>query len=276
MKKRLLVGTVAWLLWVGVLVLAGYPLYAAANTNYLSYVTGEAYDADNGHLLYREHHLEKFINGEITYLHSIYTDRDDNVIAYRNLDYSEDRPWTPDYKFKDLRSGREESVTKNGQALEIRVREKKASQEKVKQLQLADDLVVDGGFDRFIWHNRAGLTNAEVLSFRFVIPAQLDAYKFKLSEIDRFVEQDGIFVDAELKISNWFIRMFVDSIQATYALEPFRIAKFNGVSNIRDAGGQLQNVTIVFQDPPSKKTFTPTEDTLSGFSNLQMFKESRK
>lgn len=243
---------------IGIVAAAGQPAYAAPcpQERTRSFV-GEARSLAGGELLYAEQHDEAACGAAPLSLRTRYVNGAGESYAERRLTYERAPvPWAPDYAFSDARSGRREAARVEGGEVVISLRESRHGATQTNRIPYSPDLVIDGGFDQFIRANLDRLRNGEAVTFRFVVPARLDAYVFTL-ERDRFPAgtSAATHLPLVLRIDNWLVRMFIEPVRVVYSLAPFELQRYAGVSNVRDARGELLSAVLTYPLAPHQSAW---------------------
>lgn len=219
------------------------------------WATGTAWTPDKARVLYREFHYaenpdldlptrvqyrtpegELFAEKTMDYS-AVMTAPQIRQIDYRNSARIETRPLT------DVRPAR----------VEIGFQAHDSNRFIQAQVPLAQDLVVDAGFDPFVRANWDRLTAGRAVSAHFLVPARQDTVRVNLSSTD---QRHCNAVAAEL--SCFVIRpagllrvvgFLVDPIYIGYEQQSRRLAMFSGLSNLRNDQGEPQNVLITYEYP---------------------------
>lgn len=213
----------------------------------LSSLEGQAVDIATGQVVYQERHTMAANAEGVWIMESDYLDADGALFAERSVWFDARYPERPNYRLIDYRDDFEEgaSALANGEIELYRIINGDRETAIIRPSEKLP-LVIDAGFSALIARHWETLLSGRRISFDFASSARLTTIQFRLShqptpdepEIERFV----------LEPSNWFIRMLVKPIKLTYSAEKKALIGYEGLSNIRKAGGGNHEVLIAF--PP--------------------------
>jgi hypothetical protein len=209
--------------------------------------TGYARHVDTGALLYIETHAvsEGGTPGERRVV--LYR-RDENAapFARKNLHYSLDRA-RPDFDFVCARSGFSESLARDGVKLKVSARAGAKANARSKLLADSDVRVVDAGFDEFVRANWLALERGDVMSAPFLVPSRLSSIDFKVRKVNEVNIDQAPAIVIRLSLGG-AIGWFLPDIDVTYRKSDQRLLRYRGITNVRDAEGELLEAQIDFPD----------------------------
>ena len=207
---------------------------------------GLAYARKSGELLYRESHWIQ--------------DQGKRLVLYRcpnGAAFARKQVLAggtaPDFELVDGRDGYREGVrTRNG-VREVYTQASAAAAEKNKRLPAQNAQVIDAGFDAYVRQQWDALARLEPRRVRFLVPSRLESMDLQLTSL----ASDSATRRYRLGLDAWYAGV-VPSITVTYAATDKRLARFEGIGNIRDAAGKYPAVRIEF--PASKRTTSKLAD----------------
>jgi hypothetical protein len=219
---------------------------AAASASDYSF-TGYARDPASGELLYVESHAVR-AGG---------TAGEERVVLYRpseraqpfarkTLAYGSDRV-RPSFEFVDQRSGFAESVAREARDIVISARPGAQAATRTARLAEASVAVIDAGFDEFVRAHWTRLQRGESLTTPFLVPSQLGAVSFRLRKTGEARIGDDEASVIRLSLAGplgWFL----SDIDISYRNRDARLLRYRGLTNIRDARGELITAQIDFPD----------------------------
>ncbi len=204
---------------------------------------GEARDADSGQVLYREYHYRQPGSG----LGSVeYRSPEQRLLSTKTLDFNH-APWAPAFRQVDFRTGELIFARWQGQTLTMGYRESQRDTLRQEQVD-PQQLVADAGFDSFIRAHWNGLVDDQAQRFEFAIPSRLSTLTLVAQRRDceeSSAEQEAVCF--RVKPENWLFAMLADPIDLKYARQDRQLLSFRGLSNITDADGNPQVVTIRYR-----------------------------
>lgn len=217
----------------------------AYSSNILEF-EGRAYDAETEQFLYLEKHTIT-LDQEGNYASSSvqYLDEKGDVFASKKVSYDAN-PTAPSFTFFDYRTDSQISVQNKVES--IKLTSKVGSIETIENVNVEkpSGLVVDAGFDRFIYENWENLLQNKDISFAFLAISRAMFVSLDVSEKSR--SNDSIVYVVEP--SNFFLSLLVDPIELTYNIESQRLTRFQGLTNIaksKDGKVQSDNYVAVIQ-----------------------------
>jgi hypothetical protein len=219
---------------------------AAASASDYSF-TGYARDPGSGELLYIESHAVR-AGG---------TPGEERVVLYRQgenlrpfarktLIYGSDRV-RPSFDFVDARSGFAESVKREGRDIDVSARAGVEAASRTARLAEASVAVIDAGFDEFVRAQWTRLQRGEALTTPFLVPSRLDAVKFRLRKTGdtRIGDDDASVIRLSLAGPLGWV---LPDIDVSYRNRDARLLRYRGLTNIRDARGELISAQIDFPE----------------------------
>ena len=209
---------------------------------------GYAYDLQTGAYRYTEVHRQtldgfRWLDGTIDYY-----DPAGKKIAAKTLDLRAD-PKIPVMKLEIFSEGYAEAITKvaaDAYTMEKTVDGKTRS----KVVAKTPDMAADSGFHSAIVASFDRLQAGETMKFRFGVAGQLDSYSFRCRKVadTTFDGKKAIRLAVE---PDSLLRLLVDPLDLTYAVDTRYLLEYRGVSNMHDAAtGKAFNVRIVYTDTP--------------------------
>ncbi len=211
------------------------------STNILEF-EGRAYDAETEQFLYLEKHtitLDKegnYASSSVQYL-----DEKGDVFASKSVSY-EASLIAPSFTFFDYRTDRQISV--QNKVGSIKLTSKTGLIETIKNVDVekASGLVVDAGFDRFIYENWENLLKNKDISFAFLTISRALLVSIDVREKSRTNDSVVYLVEP----SNFLLSLLVDPIELTYNIESQRLTRFQGLTNIaKSKNGKVQSDNYV-------------------------------
>jgi hypothetical protein len=202
---------------------------------------GRAVDA-SGSVAYIEQHRVVYRHGAVAESRTLYLDDRDRTIGELVSDYSQGVRFGS-YEFVDKRADYRDGARVLDDAIVV-FRDEAADDADVEKavLSRSSDQIVGQGFHQFIRANLAAIVDGEVFHVQMVLPSRLDQYDFRI----RRVKEEGNKVTVRLEIDNWLLRIFAPDVEAVYDVETRRLLRYEGVSNLANASGDPQKVTITY------------------------------
>ncbi len=209
-------------------------------------LTGLAYAARSGELLYTEHHRMTFEQDQLLRHQVQYRHPDGEAFVDKSLDYSR-HPYAPDFDLRDLRDGYREGGAVTDQGYQLYRQDRQGERRREKTVTLDPELVVDAGFDRYVKAHLDRLLEQERGSFRMAVAGHLTSLRFRI----RLMDTEPLFGLPAVRFRvepDSLLRLFTDHIDITYDRSTGRLLRYVGISNIRDSQGDRHDVRIDF--PP--------------------------
>jgi len=194
-----------------------------------------------GTLEYVEYHTVTHTNGNVSGSQTIYYDANNTKIGELISEYSFG-PQFGSYDFRDIRAQHQDGAKV---ALDrIRLYRKQSREADIEEtyLEKEEDQIVGQGFHQFIVHNLERIAQGEVFQIQLVLPSRLDQYEFRIRK--RKINGDTLYI--RLEIDNWLLRMFAPHVDAEYDLKTRHLLRYEGISNLEDASGKHEKVTITY------------------------------
>ena len=203
---------------------------------------GEAFDTQTGQLVYREYHFRQpgSAQGSVEY-----RSPDRQLLGTKSLDFQA-APWAPAFQQIDLRTGELTFARWQGSSLTLGYRESRQSETRQEKV-ATKALVADAGFDNFIRAHWNDLLGDREKSFAFAVPTRLDTLTLVAQRRACEGASAAETVCFRVKPDNWFFAMLVDPIDLKYDASSRQLLQFQGLSNITDADGDPQVVTIRYR-----------------------------
>ncbi|MEY3977095.1 MAG: hypothetical protein RLZZ33_2150 [Pseudomonadota bacterium] len=249
--NRLLSSTI-WICWLATLMVAS-PAQAAREL----VKTGYARTKESGRLLYIESHFVREAG----------TAAENRVVLYRcgfggpvfarkELSYQSQRH-TPDFNMIDTRSGYAEGVRRTAQGLRAYSQLNATSPRRETTVALRPNLVIDAGFDDFVRLNWRELEAGKAVSFPFLVPSQLTTYNFKIRKHREVTIEGSTASVIRLNLSG-VLAWFTPYIEVSYRQADQVLMRYEGLTNIRNADGELLEAVIDF--PSNERRLLPQLD----------------
>ena len=221
---------------------------AGARAQELSLQWAEARAPGGGALLYREQHLLRSVGERPRERLVLYRCPGGGAFARKHLDYTASAQ-APAFALEDRRAGYAEGMRRNGARVELYSRARGDAAERSAALPAAP-AVVDAGFDEFVRAHWPRLLGGEALPLRFALPARGRALSFQLQRLRaaRVAGEDAEWFRLRL---GGLLGLVAPHIDVAYGARSRRLLRFEGLSNLRDAGGKRQlHAHIDFPAPP--------------------------
>jgi hypothetical protein len=209
--------------------------------------TGYARSIDTGTLLYVETHAvsaAETANERRVVLYS--PDLERPPFARKLLEYDEDRS-RPGFWLEDRRSGFAEGFAQLPSGSVVSARAGAAANLRTRTVAGDSVLIVDAGFDEFVRTRWTALARGESLLAPFLVPSRLGAVNFRVRRVSatRIDGADASVIRLSLAGPLGWI---LSDIDVTYRNSDRRLLRYRGLTNIRDAGGELLEAQIDFPD----------------------------
>ncbi|HSS65061.1 MAG TPA: hypothetical protein VLS27_11560 [Gammaproteobacteria bacterium] len=206
---------------------------------------GYAYGAESGSLLYSEHHQEWWKGGRILRDTVTYRDAQGNIIGEKHVDFRT-LERAPRFLLRNIRTGHSEGAIPDSDKLNVSFRRNREAALKKEALELPEGAIVDAGFDRFVENNWNALMRGEAFVQPFLVPSRLEFIDFRIQRVDDGSDPERTTL--EMAADSPLLRLFAPAITVVYGTRDRSLLEYDGVSNIRDAGGENLDVEIRF-DP---------------------------
>ena len=123
-----------------------------------------------------------------------------------------------------------------------------------------NNLVIDAGFDDFVRLNWRELEGGKTVSFPFLVPSQLDTYNFKIRKHREVTIEGSAASVIRLNLSG-VLAWFTPYIEVSYRQADQVLMRYEGLTNIRNAEGQLlQLLEAVIDFPSNERRLLPQLD----------------
>jgi hypothetical protein len=209
---------------------------------------GKAYDLKTGNYVYSDNHEEYFTANKHMYSKISYKDANGVEFGKKRIEFYPNTN-VPTFRTDDFRDGYAEGAEVQGKSVKLFYR-RKAQEEMTEKIHTPRfPAVMDGGFDFFVRENWNKLAEGERMSFRFLVPVQLDDYLFAVEKIkdDSWKGRKALYL--KLEIDNFILKRIVNPFLLVYDDKTKRILQFEGLSNINDGNGKSLRVRIVYDYP---------------------------
>lgn len=213
----------------------------------MSCFNGYAYALESGDYRYTAHNEQTRHNGQLTDWTVTYVGRDGQVIARKQLDFS-DNQTVPSYSLSIPRSGYREGITyTDDQWLMVR-REKAEADIERKSFELDPPIAGDSGFNNLVKKHFSELQSGKTVKFSFVAAGRQSVLDLKASKsgTTTFHGQEAVVFKAELDM--FLVHYFVGSLKLTYNPDTKRLLEYRGIGNIHNTDGDTYPVRVDY-DP---------------------------
>lgn len=210
-------------------------------------VEGEARDAANGRLLYREEHLIQSRGKVPSERVVLYRCPDGTAFARKRVDYSGSQT-APSFSLTDARDGYREGMKRAGGG------EQTWSGSKIASIDGdAATLIADAGFDEFLRLRWDTLLAKKSMPIDFVVPSFGKAMAFNVNSLGRKTIDGTAVQSFRLKLDG-LLGLVAPTIDVAYNSSDRSLRRFTGVSNIRSDAGKNLKTRIDF---PKAATSAP-------------------
>lgn len=203
---------------------------------------GIAKDGDK--IVYVEHHTVEYNEaGKLLKATTIYVSPTQKPIAELKSDFTSSLT-VPTHITTDMRTGEIQGLRREDNKVTMYFKEKDKP-EKTRVLTSGDEenriLVGCQGLNYYLLENLSLVDPEKTLPLRFLIPGKLDYYDFDMKQI---TEPQGDIIEFEIKVKNWFLKLFAPTLRVKYDRKQKHIVWYEGISNIKDDNDKNQKVTI--------------------------------
>jgi hypothetical protein len=217
--------------------LAGLCLVGRAQAQGLSLQLAEARAPGGGALLYREQHLLRSAGDRPRERLVLYRCPGGAAFARKHLDYAASAQ-APSFALEDRRAGYAEGLRRDGARVQLYSRARGERGERAAWLAVAP-AVADAGFDEFVRAHWTRLLAGEALPLQFALPSRLRALRFEVQRL-RAAPVAGEAAEVFRLRLGGLLGLVAPHIDVAYATRSRRLLRFEGLSNLRDAGGRRQ------------------------------------
>lgn len=212
--------------------------------------TGYARSRDDGRPLYVEsHHVRDAGKVGETRVVLYRCSAGGPAFARKELTYGASRE-QPEFKFIDARSGHVEGLRRTPAGPRVFVKEDARSPQREAAVPAGAAIVSDAGFDEFVRQHWDELEAGKTVRFPFLIPSRLDSLTFKVRKHHDATVEGAAASVIRLNLSGVF-GWFLPYIEVSYRRSDRVLLRYEGLTNIRDAGGD--NMVAVIRFPPAER-----------------------
>ena len=172
--------------------------------------------------------------------------------ARKQLEYSADRT-APAFEFDDARSGFAEGLRRDSRGLTVFERAGPSARMRTHAVTPTASLVVDAGFDEFVRANWDSLERGTAPRVAFLVPSLLDTANFRIRKVDEVTIEGELASVIRLSLAGplgWFL----PDIDVSYRKRDRRLMRYRGLTNMRDARGELLKAEIIFPEDERSET----------------------
>jgi len=202
---------------------------------------------DKGEVQYTEKHRALFDKDQrILEAKTQYFSAEGKLLGTMSSSFRE-KVSAPAYTYLDHRDGSKHGI-RHDKGKVILFTQDKGQPEKTKLIE-SDETRLPVGCQGLHYYLRDRLEQAKQkvnLPLQFLIPGKLDYYSFEL----KYTESQGQVMKFDIEISNFFLKLFAPKLVVHYDTKTKRLVHYEGLSNITDENGDLQNVTIKYNYSP--------------------------
>jgi hypothetical protein len=195
---------------------------------------------ERGEVVYREEHTAVYAGGTIRRSLTEYFSPGGERIATLESDYSKSASM-PTYLFQDLVRGYREGLRLE-EGRYVVYRQKRGEDEETRPLEKTNNVFSCQGWHYFLVNN-LGLLDEGSVKLDLVLPSELKAHTFQVVRTGG----EGDLVRAEVRIDNWFLRLFAPKLHLVYDRSRKKLVEYEGISNIPAADGERQDVRIAYE-----------------------------
>lgn len=156
-------------------------------------------------------------------------------------------PFVPDMFYEDKRNRYRVDAKVDGDKVVLMKTETKRGQKRTRkrEINIKSNLMMSQGYHNFIVQNMDTFKPGQEIPIIFLAANRMEAFDFKVTY--QGPESKGSNrVKFKLEIDNWFIGMFAPELKVTYDKKTKRILAFDGVTNVLDEDGEVQDLVIEF------------------------------
>jgi hypothetical protein len=204
---------------------------------------GTAHVRHSSEFLYGERHVLHYRGGQLRERVVLYTCGDGSAFARKTVSYVD--PLAPDFMLEDSSNGLREGIRTTPDGRSVFFRPHASDAEHSGPLPAVMGLVADAGFDEFVRANWQRLVAGDALQMPFLVPSRLEDYRFQVQHL-RSQDLGGTPTEVfRLRLSGfwgWFLR----GIDVYYSSDARVLVHYDGLSDLRDAGGDPFKAEIDF------------------------------
>ena len=209
--------------------------------------TGYARSLETGELLYIESHaVSDGGNPRETRVVLYRCAADSAPFARKQLEYFGQRT-SPAFTFEDARSGFTEGFERDAHGHTVFERAGSQAPLRREAISPTRTLVVDAGFDEFVREQWDSLEQGASSKMLFLVPSLLDSVNFRIRKVAE-VNIDGESASVIRLSLAGALGWFLPDIDVSYRKRDRRLMRYSGLTNIRDAGGELLKAQIDFPE----------------------------
>jgi hypothetical protein len=217
--------------------------FGQSQEHYVRY-SGVATSRHSDAFLYGEQHFLVYRDDHLAERTVLYVCRDGTPFARKTVTYSD--PFAPDFLLEDKATGMREGIRRFDQQRQVFFRGNRIEPERSEALPPMQGLVADAGFDEFIRAHWDALMTGRPLQLHFLVPSRLAAMSFDLQRV-RSDTLNGMPIEVmRLKLSG-ILGYVLPSIDVSYSASDHVLARYEGLSDVRDAAGNNFQALILFQ-----------------------------
>ncbi len=198
-----------------------------------------------GKVVYEEKHQVTFEGGKITKTYTEYFDADKKLIGKLSNDYTKSLS-APEHSMEDLRLKNQHGLRYKNLDIEL-FNHDDGEKEEHKLIGPGDYkgklVVASQGLHYYLVAHMEEVLKKGKLDLKFLIPGKLDAYDFYLKVLHYTDEK----AEMEIKIDNWFLRLFAPRLKLIYDLKKKQLIHYEGLSNIKNSKGDMMSVDIEYR-----------------------------
>lgn len=200
----------------------------------IRHTIGLARDAEDQSLRYIEHH--QYLDEETHLVR--YFDADLDLILTKEISY----PGLPQHPVIIQRDFVNETdiVFEHFEGMATMIRENRNDRQEF-SFELADNIIIDAGFDAFIRENWEALSNDRPRRYKMAIVGQSRLLSVNVSLESRTLETSTF----SIRPVNWLVRLLLPEVRLTYDSDR-RLLTYRGLSNLKPGPSESRAVTIDF------------------------------
>jgi hypothetical protein len=224
------------------ILLAGLP---AASPGAEFTFAGRAHDPGTGRLLYVESHAVTGAGGPFERRVVSYLCPDGRPFARKTLELGTAR-LSPVFRLEDARSGTIEGLERGARGVTV-FEHRRGAPARAKALGEVAGLVADAGFDEFVRARWARLEAGDTEVVPFLVPSRLDTVRFRVRKTGETTIEGHVASVFRLSVADW-LGWFLPAIEVSYRRDDRRLLRYRGITNLRDAAGDMISAQIDFSD----------------------------